>query len=415
MLLSFAEFEREIASERVRDKMRATKSKGLWVGGVPPLGYDIEYGKLVPNETEIPIVLDVFNTYLESTGLMECRDKIIAKGIHRKEWTTKKGEIKGGLEFICNSVERILKNQIYLGKLPNKSTNEVFDGQHEAIVPQELFDAVQKKLSDNNNHKDRPYCRGLPLLHQKVFTADGVQFKNQKCNKDQLRQYRYYKCGKVSLPAGDVETIVCDQVKKFLDSDMFCLTKDKRGELKKLEYSEPLVKQIVDRVVYANHKLTIFLNVADMDGLAPFKKDGYINQANEFMDSYLTEDGKQAVLEKEIFISSRTCINRLHEGGEVNVLTKTETATMLIKALSYGWKYKKDYESGTGIKALAEQEQRNQRTIYKYLNLAYLSPRITNDIMNNEIPTGMNLQTLFKIASACDDFSVQEKFFYAAA
>jgi len=413
MLLSFAEFEREVASERVRDKMRATKSKGMWVGGVPPLGYDIQFGKLVPNETEIPIVMDVFNTYLESTGLLDCRDKIIAKGIRGKAWLTKKGEEKGGREMTADIVERVLKNQIYLGKLPNKSSNEVFDGQHEAIVPQELFDAVQQRLADNRNYGDRPYCRGLPLLHQKVFTAAGEQFKNRTGNK-QLKQYRYYKAGKASLPAGDVEKIVCDEIKKFLDSDMTRLPEEKRLALKQVEFSEPLVKQMIEKIVYADHKLTIFINMANTDYLAEFRKDGLLNHAAEPMDWYLTKDGKQLVIEKQIYISTRTCINRLHEGGEKNVLTKIENATMLIKALAYGWKYKKDFERGTGIKALAEQEKRNQRTIYKYLNLAYLSPNITNAIMNNEVPPHVNLQTLFKIASACDSFPMQEKFFYAA-
>lgn len=78
MLLSFAEFEREVASERVRDKMRATKSKGLWVGGVPPLGYDIQFGKLVVNEAEQETVNKIFNTYLDSNGLLDCRDRIVA-------------------------------------------------------------------------------------------------------------------------------------------------------------------------------------------------------------------------------------------------------------------------------------------------------------------------------------------------
>ena len=172
MLLSFAEFEREVASERVRDKMRATKSKGLWVGGVPPLGYDVKFGKLVPNETEIPMVKAVFQAYLDSPSLLACRDKVAAMGIRGKAWITKKGEPRGGGIMTANIVERILKNQIYLGKLPNKSTREVFDGQHPAIITQELFDAVQQKLQDNNNHKGRTaYSRGGLLFHNMIYTA----------------------------------------------------------------------------------------------------------------------------------------------------------------------------------------------------------------------------------------------------
>lgn len=89
-----------------------------------------------------------------------------------------------------------------------------------------------------------------------------------------------------------------------------------------------------------------------------------------------------------------------------------DNAQMLIKALAYGWKYKRDYENGMSIKVMAKNEQRDQRTIYKYLNLAYLSPRIITDIMNNEIPAGMNLQKLIQLASKYDDFKKQEQVFY---
>lgn len=412
MLLSFAEFEREVASERVRDKMRTTKSKGLWVGGVPPLGYDIQFGKLVVNETEREIVNKIFNTYLSSHSLLDCRDRIAAIGIHSKQWTTKKGETRGGREMTANIIERILKNQIYLGKLPNKSTGEVFDGQHLAIITQELFDAVQQKLTDNNNHKGRTsYCRGGLLFHNMIYTADGAVFKNKTGNKG-LRQYKYYKCGTISLPAGDFDTIICNNVRDFLNSDMGALPDTTRLALKQLEYSDKLARALIDRIVYHEHKLTIFINITDLDKLEAFKKDGYINTNAIPMEYCLSPDGKQVIIEQVVYLSSHTCINHRNAGCSRDLLTKAENATMLIKALAYGWKYKKAYESGIGVKALASTENRDQRTIYKYLNLAYLSPRIINDIMDSKIPPHINLQTLFQIASKYEDFAEQERLFY---
>lgn len=412
MLLSFAEFEREVASERVRDKMRTTKSKGLWVGGVPPLGYDIQFGKLVVNETEREIVNKIFNTYLSSHSLLDCRDRIAAIGIHSKQWTTKKGETRGGREMTANIIERILKNQIYLGKLPNKSTGEVFDGQHLAIITQELFDAVQQKLTDNNNHKGRTsYCRGGLLFHNMIYTADGAVFKNKTGNKG-LRQYKYYKCGTISLPAGDFDTIICNNVRDFLNSDMGALPDTTRLALKQLEYSDKLARALIDRIVYHEHKLTIFINITDLDKLEAFKKDGYINTNAIPMEYCLSPDGKQVIIEQVVYLSSHTCINHRNAGCSRDLLTKAENATMLIKALAYGWKYKKAYESGIGVKALASTENRDQRTIYKCLNLAYLSPRIINDIMDSKIPPHINLQTLFQIASKYEDFAEQERLFY---
>ncbi|MCM1294953.1 MAG: recombinase family protein [Muribaculaceae bacterium] len=412
MLLSFAEFEREVASERVRDKMRATKSKGLWVGGIPPLGYDIQFGKLVVNEAERETVNKIFNTYLDSNSLLDCRDQITALGIRGKQWTSKKGEIHGGREMTANIVERILKNQIYLGKLPNKSTGEVFDGQHPAIITKELFDTVQQKLQDNNNHKGRTvYCRGRTLFHNMIYTADGMAFKNKTGNKG-LRQYKYYKCGKISLPAGDFDTIVCNNVRDFLNSDMGKLPDTARLTLKQLEYSEALAQAMIDRIVYNDHKLTIFINITDLDKLSDFRKDSYINTSATPMDYCLSPDGAQVIIEQVVYLSSHTCINHRNAGCSRDLLTKTENATMLIKALAYAWKYKKAYESGIGVKAIATTEKRDQRTIYKYLNLAYLSPRIINDIMDSKIPPHINLQILFQIASKYEDFAEQEREFY---
>lgn len=412
MLLSFAEFEREVASERVRDKMRATKSKGLWVGGVPPLGYDIQFGKLIVNETEREIVNKIFNTYLASHSLLDCRDRIARLGVYGKKWTTKKGETRGGREMTANIIERILKNQIYLGKLPNKSTGEVFDGQHSAIITQELFDAVQQKLTDNNNHKGRTsYCREGLLFHNMIYTADGAVFKNKTGNKG-LRQYKYYKCGTISLPAGDFDTIVCNNVRDFLNSDMGALPDTTRLSLKQLEYTDELARALIDRIVYHEHKLTIFINIADLDKLGTFRKDGYINTNTIPMEYCPSPDGKQVIIEQIVYLSSHTCINHRNAGCSRDLLTKTENATMLIKALAYGWKYKKAYENGIGVKALASTEKRDQRTIYKYLNLAYLSPRIINDIMDSKIPPRINLQTLFQIASKYENFAEQERAFY---
>lgn len=411
MLLSFAEFEREVASERVKDKMRATKAKGMWVGGNAPLGYDLKFGKLVPNEQEVPIVTKIFETYLESTGLIDCRNKLIEMGITGKRWITKKGEERGGNKMSCAIVERVLKNQIYLGKLPNKSTNEMFDGQQPAILDKDLFNRVQQKLSDNNNHKNSPYTRGTPLLFQKVFLPDGRWLKN-RTGRRPPRNYRYYRLDKVSLPAGDLENIVRDLIRGFLNSDMTKLPDEKRLAFKQCEYSDELLKSMIEKIVYNDHKINTFIKVGNIDYLKNFQKQDYMNSVTEPMEYYITTDGEYAGIETPLYFSTGTCLNQRHGGLEVELLTVNDNAQMLIKALAYGWKYKRDYENGMGIKVMAKNEQRDQRTIYKYLNLAYLSPRIITDIMNNEIPAGMNLQKLIQLASKYDEFKNQEQAFY---
>jgi DNA invertase Pin-like site-specific DNA recombinase len=412
MLLSFAEFEREVSGERVRDKIRATKSKGMWVGGIPPLGYDVLDGKLVINETEAETVREIFKTYMESTGMSDCRLRLIDKGIRGKRWTTSKGESKGGTIIAVSSLDRILKSQTYIGKIVNKRSKEVFDGQHDAIVSQELFDTVQQKLTDGNTHKGAPYSRGTALLNNKLVTAKGEVFKNRGGNKENgLKKYRYYRAGKTSLPSGDIENIVTGTIKKFLDSDMASIPADKRLALKQIDYTDGLLQPMIDRIVHHDRKLTIFVNIADTEYLAPFKTKS-INQNAEPIPCYITDDGKYAVVEAQVYINTRTCINHRCDGGEISVHTKSENTQILTKALAFGWRYKKLYEDGTPIEHIMESEHRAERTVYKYLSLAYLSPKIIGDILDGEVPPHVNLQTLFGIAEKHSNFTHQERAYY---
>jgi hypothetical protein len=190
------------------------------------------------------------------------------------------------------------------------------------------------------------------------------------------------------------------------------MPEDLQMAFKQVQFSEPLLRDMIDRIVYAKNKLTIFINAADVGYLRGYQQPGYINQNNNPMPAYLTADGQFVVIEKEIFISSNTCIKHRHDGCERELLTRDENAMILTKALAYGWKYKKEYESGVGAQQIAKNEKRDRRTIYKYLNLAYLSPRIIGDIMDGRIPSGTNLQELFGIASKSNQFESQEKAFY---
>ncbi|MCL2673306.1 MAG: recombinase family protein [Alphaproteobacteria bacterium] len=413
MLLSFAEFEREVASERVRDKMLATKAKGLWVGGKPPLGYDIEYKKLIPNDVEVQIVREIFETYLSVPSLFELRQALIKKRITAKRWITKNGNAMGGNMMNVSTLANLLRNKVYIGKLPNKTTGDVFDGQHQAILDQKLFEKVQAKLTDNNRHKNTPYTRGTPLLHQKIYTADGKMFVNRKGNRG-VKKYRYYKIGKVSLPAGDMDNIVRDTLKKFLDSNLSYLPQDKKLAFKQTEFSDVLVRPMVDKIVYHDNKLTMFINADDLSYLAPFKNDRINHIAEPLDNSCLSADGKHTIIEKQIVVNKFPSKSNRYIGSGTAVLTKTDNANNLILALAYGWRYRKAYEAGTGITDLEKQERRNKRTLYKYLNLAYLSPKIIGAIMDSEIPAHVNLQTLFAIASKYEDFNKQETVFFGS-
>lgn len=154
MLLSFAQFEREVSSERVRDKIRASKAKGLWVGGTPRLGYDIANKKLTVNPTEAGQVKHLFEKYLELQSVNDLTEYAQQHGIYAKKWTTVKGRIMGGRPISKMGMHRMLRDRIYIGQIEHKKNGTFAKGEHEPIISNELFNRVQVALANNSHHCD---------------------------------------------------------------------------------------------------------------------------------------------------------------------------------------------------------------------------------------------------------------------
>jgi site-specific DNA recombinase len=149
ILLSFAQFEREIIAERTRDKMSAARRKGKWTGGHPMLGYDIDPrgGRLLLNADEAHQVRAIYNLYLDYRALLPVVREIDRRGWRTKQWITKKGGTQGGKPFTKGLLYRVLTNPIYTGKVEYKG--QMYGGEHEAIVATETWEDVQKILHRN--------------------------------------------------------------------------------------------------------------------------------------------------------------------------------------------------------------------------------------------------------------------------
>src|SRR5690606_18515311 len=198
VLMSFAQFERELASERTRDKIAATRKKGIWTGGRPVLGYDFAGSRLVVNEAEAKTVRWIFEQYIERQSLRGLVALLAEKGIKAKLWTTKGGREIGGGKLSLGAVATMLSNQIYIGKPPHK--DGVYEGQHDAIVDDELYRRVQEVLAENkvcgSSMKQNKYggllkgllvCGGCGSAMTHTSTT-----KRRKGGKGTL--YRYYAC-----------------------------------------------------------------------------------------------------------------------------------------------------------------------------------------------------------------------------
>ena len=152
VLLSFAQFEREVTSERIRDKIAASKRKGLWVGGMAPLGYDTRDRKITVNEAEAERVRTIFGSYLKLGSLNLVMADLRKRGIVTKVRTLRTGETVGGIAFTRGPLAHLLRNRFYIGEVAFKG--EVLAGEQPAIIDRDLFDAVQARLSEQvTNHK----------------------------------------------------------------------------------------------------------------------------------------------------------------------------------------------------------------------------------------------------------------------
>jgi DNA invertase Pin-like site-specific DNA recombinase len=190
VLLSFAQFEREVISERVRDKIAASKRKGIWMGGTVPLGYDVVERKLVINEAEAEIIRHILCRYLELGSVRELQETLKAEGILTKVQTMRDGSTRGGVPFARGPLYHLLKNPIYIGSLPHKKL--VYPGQHQRIVDQPLWNQVQQLLAENGaNRQFGTNAANTSLLAGLIFDEHGHPLTPSHCKKGE-RRYRYY-------------------------------------------------------------------------------------------------------------------------------------------------------------------------------------------------------------------------------
>ncbi len=225
VLLSFAQFEREVTSERIRDKIAASKRKGLWVGGMAPLGYDTKDRKITVNEAETDTVRTIFRSYLKLGSLNLLMADLRKQGIVSKIRTLKTGDTVGGIPFTRGGLAHLLRNRFYVGEVPFKG--EILRGEQTAIVDQGLFDAVQAKLSEQINGHKAARMKSEALLAGRIFDDRGNRMTPSHARKRGIK-YRYYlsstllqgqaeRSGSVRrIPATEIDVLVIRSVRDHL-------------------------------------------------------------------------------------------------------------------------------------------------------------------------------------------------------
>ena len=189
VLLSFAQFEREVIAERVRDKVAQSKARGIWMGGVVPLGYNVQDRKLMPNAVEAATVAHIFRSYLDQPSVRALKLAIDGQGVRTKIQQGKSGP-RGGVPFSRGALYWLLSNPIYIGKLRHK--DRVHEGQHEAIISPDLWDAVQAKLAVSTAERANAITpSGIALFTGMIRDAENRPMSPSFTVK-QGRRYHYY-------------------------------------------------------------------------------------------------------------------------------------------------------------------------------------------------------------------------------
>lgn len=228
ILLSFAQFEREVTGERIRDKIAASKRKGMWMGGVPPLGYDVANRRLVANEQEAKLIRHIFRRFVELGSATMLVRELKLDGATSKSWVTQDGKIREGKPIDKGLIYKVLNNRTYLGELRHKE--QWYQAEHPALIDRDIWESAQAILSSNGRVRGNATRAKVPyLLKGIVFGNDGRALSPWHTTKKNGRRYRYYlpqrdakehagASGLPRLPAAELESAVLDQLRLVLRS-----------------------------------------------------------------------------------------------------------------------------------------------------------------------------------------------------
>ena len=406
MLLSFAQFEREVSAERVRDKIAASKAKGLWMGGTPPLGYDLKDKQLIPNPQEAELVNLIFNKYLELENMLAVAEWLNQNGYYTKCWMPRGSHLRGGKAFQKSSIQRILTNPVYIGKVAHQAKNKIYMGRHAPIVPKNVWEAVQDTVRRRimNPNAFSHYQTHKTVLAGKLYDDKGQTFRLTSSKKKGKKFLYYYNgVGGHYLPVEQLDSFVLKTLKMTDFGDLEPLAdRDRLTDSQMQNWIEKAICQSMDKT----HYLSVFLNEKQVKAdLSACPRVSGPAESRRISAERL--DGTLYI--RNTFVVDNVSSVKLQNGMARNILTVRQLNESLVRGLARGWQLKRLLERGKPLRECEKASGMNKRTFARYLNLCYLSPRIVADILEYNNPRTMSLKELMNLAERESNFEAQEK------
>jgi hypothetical protein len=383
VLLSFAQFERGVTGERIRDKIAASKKKGIWVGGVVPLGYQLKDRKLLVDEEEAKIVRLVFERYLALGSLPALQRELREQGIVTRKRLLSSGTIRGGVPLTNGPLVHLLRNRMYCGELNHRDKS--YPGEHQPIIEQDLFDQVQARLSENRRGSQFRRQPSDALLLGKLFDDRGNKMTPSYAIKKGVR-YRYYvssvlaqgrkeEAGTVSRIGSDaIESIVLDALAPLLPSQR-SQTAIEEPPHPAIDSDRARVERFVDRIILGGQSIEIrLLDGVDIAGGT----------------NVLTIPWSPAS-----FVRKREVIQPTGAAGDARPI-RAKARTKLLASIAMAKRWLEQLVSGEAIdiEAIAGREGLSERSMRMMLSLAFLAPDIVKAASTASLPRGFGVSRL---------------------
>ena len=417
VLLSFAQFEREVTGERIRDKIAASKKKGMWMGGNVPLGYDASERTLVLNPAEAETVRRMFNLYRQLGCVRRVKQEADRLGLHTKCSTSADGTKRGGKPFSRGHIYGLLANPIYTGQIAHKG--ELYPGQQPALINNETWTAVRNQLAANtSDHRHRAKAAEPSLLAGLLVDARGERFIPSHAIK-KGRRYRYYVSVALITDAGtdraqgrrigarEIEEAVVRILIEGLTSpaklvERFDTTNTASDQTRKMlgraarlaaALRDPLgeratrVGELVEKVVVDDQSLTIKLRCGPLLGGG--------------VPSSASEDGRDNAVElaAAIAFKRRGAETKLVLPGLAQQNDRSRCDPALIKAIARGRTWFEELATGRvrSLQELAKRDGITRRYIRRLVGLAFLSPQLVEAILEGRQPVELTATRLTEI------------------
>jgi DNA invertase Pin-like site-specific DNA recombinase len=438
VLLSFAQFEREVTGERIRDKIAASKKKGIWMGGPVPLGYDLRERRLYINEQEAKTVRWLFETYLDLGTVKHLTRAARDRGLRSKRYTQQSGKTVGGYLFSQGQLHYLLRNPLYVGKIRHK--DKLYEGEHEAIIDQEIWEKVQALLDNNGPGKNKNRTMPSPswaagLLHDDTGERM-VASHSQKAG----RRYRYYISASLRDRKTDSHTgwrLPARQVEDIIITGILNLLKDP-VRVVRLMGGDTMTSTRLDKVTKACARLTKEIQEAkdetDLDSLKTilrpliqridislyeiritfdplklrerFGAIGPISDSDEVPDQQKNDPPPITV---PVQLKRRGAEMRLVILGQKEEAKPTDETLVKLVAQAHCWFEELKTGKVGQVRDIAEREKTHPADVSRILPLAFLAPDIVTAILNGEQPVDLTPQKLKRLRDLPLDWQEQRQ------